>query len=210
MPALSSTMTEGKIVEWTVKVGDKVKAGDTIMVVESDKADMDVESFETGFVAAILAKAGEATPVGAPCALLVDNEADIEKVKAGLASGASVGSAAPAAAAAPAPAAAAPAAANAPAKPAFEFSEVLMPALSSTMTSGKIVAWTAKVGDKIKSGDTVMVVESDKVSQPTSKQAMFHAYACVFLIVDAAVLLIFDDIYTHRLIWMSSHSKPEL
>lgn len=37
MPALSSTMTEGKIVEWTVKVGDKVKAGDTIMVVESDK-----------------------------------------------------------------------------------------------------------------------------------------------------------------------------
>jgi pyruvate dehydrogenase E2 component (dihydrolipoamide acetyltransferase) len=37
MPALSSTMTEGKIVEWTAKVGDKVKAGDTIMVVESDK-----------------------------------------------------------------------------------------------------------------------------------------------------------------------------
>lgn len=37
MPALSSTMTEGKIVDWTVKVGDKVKAGQTVMVVESDK-----------------------------------------------------------------------------------------------------------------------------------------------------------------------------
>src|SRR6056297_1911663 len=94
MPALSSTMTEGKIVEWTAKVGDKIKAGQTIMVVESDKADMDVEAFESGYVAAILAKAGEATPVGAPCALLVDNEADIEKVKAALAGGASVGAAA--------------------------------------------------------------------------------------------------------------------
>ena len=163
MPALSSTMTEGKIVEWTVKVGDKVKSGQTIMVVESDKADMDVEAFESGYVAAILAKAGEATPVGAPCALLVDNEADIEKVKAALAGGASVGAAAAAPAAAPAAAAAAAAAAPAgPEKPTFDFSEVAMPALSSTMTSGKIVAWTAKVGDSIKSGQTVMVVESDK------------------------------------------------
>jgi hypothetical protein len=42
--------------------------------------------------------------------------------------------------------------------------QVLMPALSSTMTEGKVVQWTAKVGDKIKAGQTVMVVESDKVS----------------------------------------------
>jgi pyruvate dehydrogenase E2 component (dihydrolipoamide acetyltransferase) len=39
MPALSSTMTEGKIVDWTVKVGDKVKAGQTVMIVESDKGE---------------------------------------------------------------------------------------------------------------------------------------------------------------------------
>lgn len=162
MPALSSTMTEGKIVEWTVKVGDKVKSGQTIMVVESDKADMDVEAFESGYVAAILAKAGEATPVGAPCALLVDNEADIETVKAALAGGASVGAAAPVAATAAAAPVAAAAVPAGPEKPAFDFSEVSMPALSSTMTSGKIVAWTAKVGDSIKSGQTVMVVESDK------------------------------------------------
>jgi len=49
MPALSSTMKEGKIVQWTVKEGDKVSAGDVIMVVESDKADMDVEAFEDGW-----------------------------------------------------------------------------------------------------------------------------------------------------------------
>ena len=45
MPALSSTMTEGKIVEWLKKPGDKVARGESVLVVESDKADMDVESF---------------------------------------------------------------------------------------------------------------------------------------------------------------------
>ena len=45
MPALSSTMTEGKIVEWLKKPGDKVGRGESVLVVESDKADMDVESF---------------------------------------------------------------------------------------------------------------------------------------------------------------------
>lgn len=45
MPALSSTMTEGKIVEWLKNPGDKVERGESVLVVESDKADMDVESF---------------------------------------------------------------------------------------------------------------------------------------------------------------------
>ncbi len=45
MPALSSTMTEGKIVSWVKSPGDKVEKGETVVVVESDKADMDVESF---------------------------------------------------------------------------------------------------------------------------------------------------------------------
>ncbi len=44
MPALSSTMTEGKIVSWVKSPGDKVEKGETVVVVESDKADMDVES----------------------------------------------------------------------------------------------------------------------------------------------------------------------
>ena len=48
MPALSSTMTEGKIVQWTKSEGDKISAGDILMVVESDKADMDGEAFEEG------------------------------------------------------------------------------------------------------------------------------------------------------------------
>ncbi|MEB3166094.1 MAG: biotin/lipoyl-containing protein, partial [Cyanobacteriota bacterium] len=46
MPALSSTMTEGKIVEWLKQPGDRVERGESVLVVESDKADMDVEAFQ--------------------------------------------------------------------------------------------------------------------------------------------------------------------
>ena len=64
MPALSSTMTEGKIVEWTKSPGDKVEKGETVVIVESDKADMDVESFNEGYLAVVLVEAGESAPVG--------------------------------------------------------------------------------------------------------------------------------------------------
>jgi biotin carboxyl carrier protein len=74
MPALSSTMTEGKIVQWTKSVGDKVSAGDILMVVESDKADMDVESFEDGYLAAILVEDGESAAVGSTVAIIVPNK----------------------------------------------------------------------------------------------------------------------------------------
>jgi pyruvate dehydrogenase E2 component (dihydrolipoamide acetyltransferase) len=81
MPALSSTMTEGKIVSWVKSPGDKVEKGETVVVVESDKADMDVESFYEGYLAVITVPAGESAPVGAAIALLAEREADIEQVK---------------------------------------------------------------------------------------------------------------------------------
>ena len=62
MPALSSTMKEGRVVSWLKDVGDSVEAGEAIMVVESDKADMDVEAFEDGFIAKILVGEGESAP----------------------------------------------------------------------------------------------------------------------------------------------------
>ena len=82
MPALSSTMKEGKVVSWLKGEGDSVEAGEAIMVVESDKADMDVEAFEDGFVAAIITEEGEAANVGSPVALIAANEADIPALKA--------------------------------------------------------------------------------------------------------------------------------
>lgn len=81
MPALSSTMTEGKIVEWTKSPGDKVSKGETVLVVESDKADMDVESFNEGYLAVILVEAGEEAPVGSAIALVAETEAEIEEAK---------------------------------------------------------------------------------------------------------------------------------
>ena len=81
MPALSSTMTEGKIVEWVKSPGDKIAKGETVVVVESDKADMDVESFNEGYLAAILVEAGQEAPVGEAIALVAETEAEIEEAK---------------------------------------------------------------------------------------------------------------------------------
>jgi pyruvate dehydrogenase E2 component (dihydrolipoamide acetyltransferase) len=77
MPALSSTMTEGKIVSWAKEPGDKVEKGETVVVVESDKADMDVESFYEGYLGAIVVPAGETAPVGEAIALIAETEAEI-------------------------------------------------------------------------------------------------------------------------------------
>ncbi|MEB3288704.1 MAG: dihydrolipoamide acetyltransferase family protein [Leptolyngbya sp.] len=81
MPALSSTMTEGKIVSWVKAPGDKVEKGETVVIVESDKADMDVESFHEGILAAIVVEAGGTAPVGEAIALLAETEAEVEAAK---------------------------------------------------------------------------------------------------------------------------------
>ncbi|MEH2417629.1 dihydrolipoamide acetyltransferase family protein [Nostoc sp.] len=81
MPALSSTMTEGKIVSWVKSPGDKVEKGETVVVVESDKADMDVETFYEGFLAHIIVQAGETAPVGSAIAFIAETEAEIEQAK---------------------------------------------------------------------------------------------------------------------------------
>jgi pyruvate dehydrogenase E2 component (dihydrolipoamide acetyltransferase) len=109
MPALSSTMETGKIVAWLKNPGDRVEKGENILVVESDKADMDVESFHSGILASILVPAGESAPVGAPIALIAESEAEVaqaqEKAKALSAGAAPVAPppAAPSASPAPAP-----------------------------------------------------------------------------------------------------------
>ena len=81
MPALSSTMTEGKIVSWVKAPGDKVEKGETVVIVESDKADMDVESFYEGYLATIIVPAGESAGVGNAIALIAETEAEIEQAK---------------------------------------------------------------------------------------------------------------------------------
>ncbi|HEX8322503.1 MAG TPA: dihydrolipoamide acetyltransferase family protein [Tepidisphaeraceae bacterium] len=70
MPQLSDTMTEGTLVKWLVKEGDAVKAGQIVAEVETDKATMEMESFDSGTLARILIKEGEKAPVGGAIATL--------------------------------------------------------------------------------------------------------------------------------------------
>ncbi|MEI6427984.1 MAG: dihydrolipoamide acetyltransferase family protein [Pseudanabaena sp. ELA607] len=95
MPALSSTMTEGKITSWAKSTGDKVEKGETVVIVESDKADMDVESFYEGYLGPILTPAGDSAPVGSTIAYVVETLEELDAAKEKAAGG---GSATPAAA----------------------------------------------------------------------------------------------------------------
>ena len=82
MPQLSDTMTEGTVVKWLKKEGDKVKAGEIVAEVETDKANMEMESFEGGTLAHIIVPEGGKVPVGKPIALLAtskENFADVKK-----------------------------------------------------------------------------------------------------------------------------------
>jgi pyruvate dehydrogenase E2 component (dihydrolipoamide acetyltransferase) len=86
MPQLSDTMTEGAVVKWNKREGDKVSAGDEIADVETDKATMPYEAAEPGTLAHVAVKEGEKVPVGALIAVLAtgkENPADVKKQYAG-------------------------------------------------------------------------------------------------------------------------------
>eukprot|EP00850_Spirogloea_muscicola_P013584 SM000093S24395 [mRNA] locus=s93:65321:68193:- [translate_table: standard] len=75
-------MTEGKIVSWAKSEGDKVNKGESVVVVESDKADMDVETFYAGILAAIVVGEGEVAPVGSAIAIVAETEDEVPEAKA--------------------------------------------------------------------------------------------------------------------------------
>ena len=112
MPALSPTMEKGNLAKWLKKEGDKVKSGDVIAEIETDKATMEVEAVDEGTIAKILVPEGTAdVPVNDVIAILAGDGEDVKAASAG-------GAPAPKAAAAPAPAAASAAAAPAAASAA--------------------------------------------------------------------------------------------
>jgi pyruvate dehydrogenase E2 component (dihydrolipoamide acetyltransferase) len=134
MPALSSTMTEGKIVEWLKQPGEKVARGESVLVVESDKADMDVESFQDGFLAAVLMPAGSTAPVGETIGLIVETEAEIADAKANAPAAPAAAPAATPAATPPTP----PVAAAAPVAPAPVAAAPV--AAAPVVSNGRVVA----------------------------------------------------------------------
>ncbi|MCC2546741.1 pyruvate dehydrogenase complex dihydrolipoamide acetyltransferase [Hymenobacter sp. BT175] len=177
MPKMSDTMTEGVIAAWLKKVGDKVKSGDVLAEVETDKATMELENYEEGTLLYIGPKEGEAVAVDGILAVVGKEGEDFSALLNG---GGAAAAPAPATAPAPvaaapapapvaapaAPAPAAPAPAAAPAAPANgkQATVIRMPKMSDTMTEGTIASWQKKVGDKVKSGDMLAEVETDKAT----------------------------------------------
>ena len=162
MPKMSDTMTEGVLAKWHKKVGDKIKSGDLLAEIETDKATMDFESFNDGTLLYLGIEEGKAALVDAVIAVIGKPGEDYQSVLGG--------------GAAPAPKAdkkaaaadkkAAPVAAAAPAVDlsSIPATVIRMPALSDTMTEGVINKWNFKIGDKVKSDDSLADVETDKAT----------------------------------------------
>jgi len=91
MPKLSDAMTEGRLLQWLKKEGDRVQGGDVLASIETDKAEIELESFGAGVLRKILVAEGETVPVGKLIAIVAEPDEDITSLLAG----------APAAAAAP-------------------------------------------------------------------------------------------------------------
>lgn len=83
MPKLSDTMTEGVVSKWHKKVGDKVKSGDLLAEIETDKATMDFESFQDGFLLYIGVEEGKGAPVDSVLAILGKEGEDYKALLAG-------------------------------------------------------------------------------------------------------------------------------
>lgn len=168
MPKMSDTMTEGVLAKWHKKVGDKVKSGDVLAEVETDKATMDMESYWDGTLLYVGVEEGSAVPVDAIMAVIgkegEDYKAALEAEK---------GAEAPKAESAEAPKAEDKKEEAAPAQGGGLSEEELaakgvtvirMPLLSDTMTEGVIAEWHKKVGDKVKDDDVLADVETDKAT----------------------------------------------
>lgn len=160
MPRLSDTMTEGKVAKWHKKVGDKVKEGDILAEIETDKAVQDFESEIEGTLLYVGVEEGGAAAVDSVLAIIGNEGEDI--------SGLTGGAAAPAAETEekksedqPKAETAAPAAAEVPAG----VEVITMPRLSDTMTEGKVAKWHKNVGDTVKEGDLLAEIETDKAVQ---------------------------------------------
>jgi len=166
MPRLSDTMTEGVIAAWHKQVGDTVKKGDLLAEIETDKATMELESYQEGVLLHIGTAKGGKLQVNDLLAILGQAGEDVSALVAQHSGGAAAPVAAPAVEAAPAPAATpAPTAAPAAALDLTNMEEVvLMPRLSDTMTEGVIAGWQKQVGDTVKKGEVLADIETDKAT----------------------------------------------
>ena len=162
MPRLSDTMTEGVIAAWHKQVGDTVSKGDLLAEIETDKATLELESYQAGTLLHIGTGKGGKLQVNDLLAIIGTAGEDISALLAKSTGGNEVVAAAPVAT--PVAAAAAPVAASAAIDISTMEEVVLMPRLSDTMTEGVIAGWQKQVGDKVKKGEVLADIETDKAT----------------------------------------------
>ena len=162
MPKMSDTMEEGVIASWLVKEGDEVKSGDILAEVETDKATMELESYEDGVLLHIGVKEKDSVPVDGVIAVIGEKGEDIsgllkeiesegsgeesdkeekeEESTADASAGEEIDTS------------------------SINATVITMPKMSDTMEEGTIASWQKKTGDKVESGDILAEVETDKAT----------------------------------------------
>lgn len=169
MPKMSDTMEEGVIAAWLKKVGDTVKPGDILAEVETDKATMELESYEEGVLLHIGVQEKDAVPVNGVIAIIGEKGENIDKILKDIQAGGSGTSSTEPKEEVEKPKAEEKPAAKAPSTESIDVSGInatviTMPKMSDTMTEGTIASWLKKVGDSVKSGDIIAEVETDKAT----------------------------------------------
>ncbi len=175
MPKLSDTMTEGVIAAWLVKVGDKVKSGDILAEVETDKATMELENYVAGTILYLAVEAKQAVPIDGIIAIVGKEGEDYQSLLSPNSPPATQPSAAPSN----------PKATTQSSKSGSKSVEAEvfnMPKLSDTMTEGRIASWLVKVGDKVKPGDIIAEVETDKATMEVEN---YFSGTVLYLAVEA-------------------------
>ena len=163
MPRLSDTMEEGTVSSWLKKVGDQINEGDILAEIETDKATMEFESFHSGELLYIGVEAGETVPVDSMLAIIGKKNEDIASYINKQDSGPKNNNL------------------NSDIEKLEEkqiddkgttleqtnqsnYEIVKMPRLSDTMEEGTVSAWLKKVGDKVKEGEIIAEIETDKAT----------------------------------------------
>ena len=164
MPRLSDTMTEGVIAAWHKNVGDTVKKGDLLAEIETDKATMELESYQDGVLLHIGTPRGGKLQVNDLLAIFGKAGEDVSAL---IAQNTGAANAPAPIETLDAPTIIAPSAAvsSTPAADVSAMEEVvLMPRLSDTMTEGVIAGWHKQIGDTVKKGEVLADIETDKAT----------------------------------------------
>lgn len=171
MPKMSDTMEEGVIASWLVKEGDEVSSGDILAEVETDKATMELESYEDGVILHIGIKEGDAVPVDGVIAIIGEKGEDIDGLLKEIENGGDSDKSEK----------------SDDKKESEEKDDsgdkksekdsgeeidasdvnatlITMPKMSDTMEEGVIASWLKKEGDKVEAGDILAEVETDKAT----------------------------------------------